>query len=419
LGTSQLPAHDQQPGLMEGGHLTVMRVLVVNYEYPPLGGGGGFVTRDILEHMVSLGHDITVVTSHRPGLTKDEFVNGVRVIRVPVFFRSDAEVASIPSMLCYFPSSLLTVLSRFSKKRFDLINTHFAIPSGPVGYVLSKRFNIPNVLSIHGGDIYDPSKPYSPHRTPVLSHTVRAMLNTADRIVAQSTNTRDNAVKYYGTKKKIDIIPLGIRKPKFLKKNRIEFDVDENIFVFCTIGRLVKRKNIHDILTVLARLQHAIRFQFFIIGDGPERKGITAAIQQLGLGDCVRLLGNVPDDVKFQVLDLSDAYLSTAQHEGFGLVFLEAMECGLPIICYNNGGQTDFLVNGKTGFLTDVGDLDEFKNKILQLYTDKDLRARIREYNKNLMNEFYISRCADKYIALFEDIISKQGAIVSDTVPER
>ena len=92
-----------------------MNILVINYEYPPIGGGGGFVTRDILEHIAALGHRITVVTSYKSGLKKDEYVNLVRVIRVPVFFRKDSEVANIPSMLCYFPSSILSALKRFSR----------------------------------------------------------------------------------------------------------------------------------------------------------------------------------------------------------------------------------------------------------------------------------------------------------------
>lgn len=382
-----------------------MKILVVNYEYPPLGGGGGFVTRDILEHIATLGHQISIITSHQEGLKRDEEVNGVRVIRVPVWFRKNSEVASIPSMLCYFPSSVMAGVRHFNRTSFDLINTHFAIPSGPSGYLLAKHFHIPNILSIHGGDIFDPSKPYSPHNTPILHQTVYTMLNTADRIVSQSTNTMENTIKYYGVRRKIDIIPLGIKKPHFTKKKRSNFGLDGDAFVFCTIGRLVKRKNIQDTLTVLARLNSIIDYKFLIIGDGPEKPAIQETIEQLGLAGQVQLMGNVTDEVKFQVLDLSDVYLSTALHEGFGLVFLEAMECSLPIICNNNGGQTDFLVDGTTGFLTNVGDLDRFEQKIKVLFNNRELRIRMAKHNKQLVNEFYISHCADKYIELFQEVI--------------
>ena len=87
-----------------------MRILVVNYEYPPIGGGGGFVTRDVFEHLASQGHSVTVITSHYKGLAKQEVVNSVNVIRVPVISRKKMEVASMASMLSYFPSSVFKAL---------------------------------------------------------------------------------------------------------------------------------------------------------------------------------------------------------------------------------------------------------------------------------------------------------------------
>ena len=146
-----------------------MRILVINYEYPPIGGGGGFVTRDILEEMVRKGHNLTIVTSHYGGLSKREKVNGVNVIRVPVLYRKKIEVASTISMMSYLPSSVIKSILNLRGQQFDLINTHFAIPSGPSGYLLSKLFKIPNVLSIHGGDISDPSKRLSPVLSPLIA----------------------------------------------------------------------------------------------------------------------------------------------------------------------------------------------------------------------------------------------------------
>jgi glycosyltransferase involved in cell wall biosynthesis len=309
-----------------------MRILVINYEYPPIGGGGGFVTRDIVEEIAAKGHSVTVITSHCRGLEKQEAVNGVNIIRVPVLFRNKVEVANMPSMLCYLPSSILKSLFKLKRKAFDVINTHFAVPSGPVGYILSKTFNIPNILSIHGGDIFDPSKALSPHRAPIFSNIVYRMLKTADRVVAQSKDTKKNAYKYYKIRRPIEVIPLGIKKPAFESKSRFDFDLENDEIVFCTIGRLIKRKNIDDICSVLYGLKNNFKFKLLIIGDGPERIHLEKLAVQLGLNGNVRFLGSVSDEAKFQLLALSDFYLSTALHEGFGLVFLEAMECGLPIV---------------------------------------------------------------------------------------
>ena len=383
-----------------------MNILVINYEYPPIGGGGGFVTRDILESMVAMGHSVFVITSHYGRLSFKETVNGVRIMRVPVFFRNKIEVANIPSMLSYLPMGSVSGLARLGKQRFDIINTHFAVPSGPVGFLLAKYFRIPNVLSIHGGDIYDPSKLCSPHRTPVLSHTVRVMLKVADRVVAQSNNTKQNAVHYFKIKRQIDVIPLGIKRPIFEKKHREDFGLSEDDFIFCTIGRLVKRKNIEESLLVLSKFKEQSKIKFLIIGEGPQRHALEAAIRRLNLTHSVYMMGNVSDELKFQLLDLSDCYLSTALHEGFGLVFLEAMSCGLPIICFNNGGQTDFLTEGQNAFLTEVSDRVKFAERVNTVVVDSKIRKKMGMTNRRQISEFYIERCAEKYIDLFNELIN-------------
>ena len=125
----------------------------------------------------------------------------------------------------------------------------------------------------------------------------------------------------------------------------------------------------------------------------------------MNLNSHVRFLGNVSDEVKFQILDLSDLYISTALHEGFGLVFLEAMECGLPIVCYDRGGQNDFLISGKTGFLVEFGNKDDFLGRIFELIRNSELKANISEYNRRLIKKYYISTCAERYISLFDDVI--------------
>lgn len=387
-----------------------MRILVINYEYPPIGGGGGFVTRDILESMAAKGHHVTIVTSGFDSLKAHEIRNGVEIIRTPIFGRKDIEVASMASMLSYLPSGLVKTLGLEKLRSFQLINTHFAIPSGPLGYSLGKILGIPNVLSIHGGDIFDPSKALSPHRIPLLSLAVRFLLNRADRVVAQSKDTRRNAYQYHRAKCPIEIIPLGIKRPVFNKTSREHFGLKEEQIVFSTIGRLVSRKNLDNSLEIMAALAGEIDFQFMIMGYGPMYEPLQQKIRELNLDRHVRLLGNVSDEVKFQVLDLSDIYISTALHEGFGLVFLEAMACGLPIISYNRGGHTDFLKNHETGFLIGLGNTKEFTGALVDMARNKALRQDMGHYNKDLVERYYIETCADSYLRLFKSaIVSKAG----------
>jgi glycosyltransferase involved in cell wall biosynthesis len=382
-----------------------MRILVVIYEYPPIGGGGGVVARDFSEAWAASGHKVTVVTSQYQGLSASEQINGVSIVRVPVLMRGKMQTASHASMVSYLPSCIFKCLRSAEFSHFDIINTHFAVPSGPAGHAIAKYLKIPNILSIHGGDIFDPSKALSPHKTPILSHTVAAMLNRADRVVAQSSDTRSNAIQYYNIQRAIDIIPLGIKKPIIKNGLRNNPEINENDFVLCTIGRLIKRKNLVELFEILATLKDRISLKLVVIGDGLERAGLMKAAEDLEMKDKVIFAGAVDDATKFQYLKSADIYVSTALHEGFGLVFLEAMECGLPIICYNRGGQNDFLINEQTGYLVELRDKLGFAEKIERLFSNQSLRKTIGNFCSSHIRNYYIENCANRYIALFGEAI--------------
>ena len=382
-----------------------LKILVVNYEYPPIGGGGGVICRDIAEEIVNMGHEVTVVTSKFAKLKDEEINGGVRIIRVPVFFRKKQNTASILSMLSYLPNSIFYINKLFKKEDFDIINTHFAIPSGPTGNFISKLKNVPNILSIHGGDIFDPSKSLSPHKTFGLRQTVKKMLTNADRVVAQSSDTKRNATSLYDIKRKIDVIPLGIKPNGFKRKSKKELGLSENKQTLITIGRLIKRKNLEELLDIFAKMKKESDCELVIIGDGPENENLKQKINSLSLQDDVKLAGRVDEELKFQYLNASDIYVSTAVHEGFGIVFLEAMECGLPVICYNRGGQVDFLRNNETGYLIDLGNKDSFFNNLLSLLNSSEKKEKIKFYNKELVKEYYISNVAKQYLSIFDEVL--------------
>jgi glycosyltransferase involved in cell wall biosynthesis len=156
---------------------------------------------------------------------------------------------------------------------------------------------------------------------------------------------------------------------------------------------------------ILSKLKSSHKFKFIIIGEGPEHSHLMRLIRQLNIVENVIMAGNVSDEEKFQILDLSDCYVSTATHEGFGLVFLEAMEFGIPVISYNRGGQNDFLIDGKTGFIVELGDRIEFLAKIYKLMNDPELYSCISDFNRSTVQNYYVEECAEKYISLFDETI--------------
>ncbi len=356
-------------------------------------------------------HEVCVLTSQGMDLAREETVNGVRIIRVPVFFRHLSAAANMPSMLAYLPMGIAQGRRLLAEEPFDVINTHFALPSGPVGDALARRGGIPNVLSVHGGDLYDPSKWSSPHRHAPLRAWVRRLLMNADRVVAQSGNTRDNVHRYYEKGLAVDLIPLGIKAPLPGVAQRARYGLAPEHLLLVTVGRLVARKAVDRLIALQARLPaHA---HLLIIGTGPEKAALQHCAAEAGVAERVHFLGQLPEEEKFAVLRMSDLYVSTSQHEGFGLVFIEAMACGLPVICYDHGGQTDFLANGVTGRLLGLNDEEAFLEACCALGEDRGLRAEIGRANQDRAREYFIDRCAERYEQLYEEAIQTRRAALA------
>jgi len=384
-----------------------MRILAFNYEYPPLGGGGGVVFSQIMAELAQR-HDVLVVTSAYKGLPRQESHGRLEIQRVRVVARTGLSTATMPSMLSYWPSSAWRGVRLARGGTFDIINSHFAVPSAPSADMVARWFGIPHVLSIHGGDIFDPSKRMSPHRLPVVRGFVSKLLKRADCVVAQSTDTADNARRYYHPDRSIEIVPLGIVPSAVDPVPRSTLGLGEDRFVMVTLGRLVARKNLDDLLHVLAQRREE-RDLLVVIGDGPKRAEWQALAKSLGLEARVRFEGRVDEERKQQLLAAADAFVSTSEHEGFGLVFLEAMDRGLPVVAYDRGGQRDFLFDGVTGGLVPLRDRNAFAAAIGRLHLDTAYRARCAEHNRGAVKKYYIGVCAAQYEALFEKVLAQRG----------
>lgn len=385
-----------------------MRILFCNYEYPPLGGGGGVVMAALARELARR-HTVTVLTSRALGLPAISTDGGVRVIRVPVFFRRQLAVADFPSMLAYLPMGALRGLTLRRAGAFDVINTHFAVPTGPLGQLLGGLYGVPNVLSVHGGDLFDPSKRTSPHRHAWLRRPIARLLRRADALVGQSRNTLEHVQDIYGVRRDSHLIPLGIDRPAAAAPaDRGGFGLPEDALVLVTVGRIVPRKATVRLVQAL----HASGLKdahLLIVGDGPDAAAVRAAAAEAGLADRVHLLGQVTEERKHQALSVADLFVSTSQHEGFGLVFLEAMAFGLPIVCFDHGGQTDFLVDGETGRLVPLNDLDRFARSIVELQ-HPGVRREMAAKNRRLVEDYFIDQCADRYESVFEQVVRQFAA---------
>lgn len=379
-----------------------MRLLFVNYEYPPLGGGGGVALSHLVAELAEL-HEVIVLTSGAPGLPKVEQQGGAVIHRARVLGRRSHAVASMTSMFSFFLAGFWRGMRVLKKERVDLINTWFAIPSGPTGARLSKKTKIPHVLTMIGGDIYDPSKWYSPHRNFLLRSVVRRVMESSRRCTACSTDVRDRAKAIFPREIEIDVLPLPIAPPRYRPADRLMLGMERNAFYCITVGRLIPRKRLELLLDLFARSSDP-NLHLLIVGEGPEEKKLRQRVERLSLAKRVEFLGRLSDEKKFQYLANCDAFVSVSAHEGFGLAFLEAIACGLPVLAPTVGGQRDFLIHGKTG-LTLEPDGDDLLRRVNELLDTPEKTIEMREHNRRYVTQFFASNVAEIWAETFQDYL--------------
>lgn len=374
-----------------------MKILMLNFEYPPLGGGGGVATKQIAEELARK-HDVYVITSATSEAVDDKDTP-VHVIRVPIIGRKELPTATFLSMLSYVVMAFIRGVSLCRGHSFDVLNAQFVLPSGVPAVFLSKLFRVPFVLSFIGGDIYDPTKGISPHRHSTLRMAIRWIAKQASICTAISEDTKRRAEQIHGVKKEIVVTHLGIVPQAVEHKERSELGMPTDALLAITIGRLIPRKGY---MTLLAAWKNVPDVHLAILGDGPLKQEMNAYISSNDMQDRVHMLGFVSEVEKLQLLRIADLYVSAAKHEGFGIVFIEAMDAGLPIVATNDGGQKDFLTE-ENAILIPPDDASALQGAVSTFVTDDMLRKSTGERNAQKAKEFYIS----KTTAVFEKVLER------------
>lgn len=374
-----------------------MRILLISYEYPPLGGGGGVAVAHYAHAWACKGHSVAIVTSGLAGLLPYERDGALEIYRLPVPWRVAQMTASLPSLLAFPPLAVRFAQNQWTADDFDIIHSCFAIPSGVAGLLLARCWRRPHVVTLMGGDVLDPSKRLSPHRTPLLKQTVATVLRNATIVIALSTDLARHAERIYGLSREVIIIPLGLELSASGKRPFTKSPVN-----VVAIARLVRRKLLNRLIEACAALSGEL-IRLTIVGDGPERSPLEQLITTLGMEDRIELSGYISDAEKQAVLCNADIFALVSEHEGFGLVYLEAASQGLPIVAGTVGGHLDFLKHGQTGWLVPPNDVLYLAQALGTLATQPALRHWMGQQAFKVAQQYEIAHVADVYIEVFHD----------------
>jgi len=374
-----------------------LNIAIVCY---PTFGGSGVVATELGLALSKRGHNIHFITYNLPvrlETLNDSKINfhEVNVPDYPLFKYQPYELA--------LSSRLVDVIK---SNKIDLLHVHYAIPHAYAAYMAKKMLfdigvEIPIVTTLHGTDI-----------TLVGSHpfyrpAVTFSINHSDRVTAVSKSLKDDTLNLFDIKKKIDVIPNfidieGITSKEKPCKRTLLAEKEEKIVTHISNFRPLKR--IIDVIDIFKGINSKINSKLMMVGEGPEKRKALRYVSENKLKDKVLFLGNSNEIDK--ILCYSDLFLLPSEKESFGLSALEAMAHGVPIISSNAGGIPEVNLNGKTGFISDIGDTDSMINNAMSLLGDPQKHKLFKKQAQLQAKKFNLESVVNSYERIYNDAVA-------------
>tara|TARA_B100000963_G_scaffold62007_1_gene50081 strand:+ start:30396 stop:31532 length:1137 start_codon:yes stop_codon:yes gene_type:complete len=374
-----------------------LNIAIVCY---PTFGGSGVVATELGLALGKRGHNIHFITYNLP--VRLETLNDskihfheVNVPDYPLFKYQPYELA--------LSSRLVDVIK---SNKIDLLHVHYAIPHAYAAYMAKKMLfdigiEIPIVTTLHGTDI-----------TLVGSHpfyrpAVTFSINHSDRVTAVSKSLKDDTLNLFDIKKKIDVIPNFIdleainSKEKPCKRTLLA-EKEEKILTHISNFRPLKR--VIDVINIFKGINSKINSKLMMVGEGPEKRKALRYVSDNKLKDKVLFLGNSNEIDK--ILCYSDLFLLPSEKESFGLSALEAMSHGVPIISSNAGGIPEVNLDGKTGFISNVGDIDSMINNAMSLLSNPQKHKLFKKQAQLQAKKFDLESVVNSYERIYNDAVA-------------
>ncbi|MEI6338398.1 MAG: glycosyltransferase family 4 protein [Verrucomicrobiota bacterium] len=319
-----------------------MKILVLCYEYPPVGGGGGRVAEQVAAGLVQRGHAVRVLTAGLRHLPGREVRDGVEILRTPCF-RQREDTCTVPEMALYLAASFLPAWRLAGTWKPDVIHAHFAVPTGALAFPVSRLTGIPYVLTAHLGDVPGGVPEQTAHLFRLVNPLARILWKSAARVTAVSSFVAGLARTAYGLDPVIIRNGIEPRPADLIPRTNATLRI-------LLAGRLSVQKNPLLALQSLALLKD-LDWSLDVVGEGPLGTAMRDSVKNLGLENRVTFHGWLTGPQVSTIMAKSDILLMTSLHEGLPMVGVEALQQGLAVIGSAIGGLQDIVEEGKNGFL--------------------------------------------------------------------
>ena len=368
-----------------------MKILVLCYEYPPLGGGGGRVAQSIAEQMVRRGHEVRVQTAALGWRSVRESIAGVEIFRTASGRRAP-DTCRVHEMAAYCATSFFPTLRHIRAWKPDIIHAHFAMPTGLLAWSVHRLTGVPYVLTAHLGDVPGGVPEQTGTLFKFIGPIAGQVWHRAAAATAVSSFVQELAERAYG--RKVERILNSIELGGAGFRSQVSGVGNPPHLVF--VGRFSEQKQPQLFVEALAQLGTP-PWRATMIGDGPLMPAVVAGLARHGLADRVRLTGWLAAPAVQQVLAGADALVMPSLSEGLPVAAIEALKHGLAIVASDIPGLRDVLADGVNGCVFPVGNVSELAENVGSLLASPESLLTMRRASWEKAEAFDLRAIADQY----------------------
>lgn len=380
------------------------RVLLLNYEYPPLGGGAANATFHIAKEFAQSGViQLDIVTS-----AYDESDKVVHVgADVDVHFVNIGKKANSlhhqtgKDLLLYSWFGFWKAYQLMKKNKYDVTHAFFGVPCGFMALLLQYRFGVPYVVSLRGSDVPGYSDRFT-KLYPILRSLIRFIWKKASAVVANSQGLKELAL-ITNPHQAIAVIPNGVDTKRFCPE---PFEASqENIIITTGATRITERKGLRYLLEAIWRISHDFpNILVEIMGEGSEKKNLETFVTERNLTPYVKFLGRIPAEETPRYYNRADIFVLPSFNEGMSNALLEALACGLPAIVTETGGSHELVTENQNGLYIEMKSSSSIEGALRKLLQDTELRERFGKESRRKAEANGWKQVAGQYQTLYNQI---------------